>query len=342
MQLPRTTTQTRQTRDMRAARTMILGLCAAAMMGIGLACADQGIVAPNKPEVPSPHADYYNPNCGASYTIVTDDYDDLMAQYGIGTTVDTANVCETWVGNDYTLHAAVVGSSDNVNPSTDDVVQGTDYEGGMITPYAADGSVVAPSDGASGSTAFDVVQADASLRQASYDDPYYGIRSPGDGSCIQPPCPVQSLNTAATLANGAAGQSSSPTPSADRNAAPQFVAHGISRRGVRALVDAAVEISRSAQGHRRFQKVIGKETDTYILDKDTELLIGEEHTDSTTTMTVNHTWKLVNGVYVRDRTEISTAEKIRGRVRPSHTTLTFLNVRLNASAIAPLPTTATP
>lgn len=342
MQLPRTTTRTHRTRDKRGVRAMILALCASTMIGIGLACADQGIVAPNKPNVPSSRADYYNPNCGASYTIITDDYDDLMAQYGIGTSVDTANVCETWVGNDYTLHAAVVGSSDNVNPSTDDVVQGTDYQGGMITPYAADGSVVAPSDGASGTTAFDVVQADASLRQASYDDPYYGIRSPGNGSCIQPPCPVQSLNTTATLTNGATGQSSPPVPSASGNPVPQFVAHRISRRGVRALVDAAVEISLSAQGHRRFQKVVGKNTDTYILDKDTELLIGEEHADSATTMRVNHTWKLVNGVYVRYRTEINTVEKVRGRDRSSHTTLTFLNVRLNAPALAPLPTTGTP
>ncbi len=260
-----------------------------------------------------------------------------MAQYGIGTTVDTANVCETWVGNDYTLHAAVVGSSDNVNPTTNDVVQGTDYQNGTITPYGADGSVVAPSDGASGSTAFDIVQADGSLRQASYDDPYYGIRSPGAGSCIQPLCPAQSLNTTATLANGSAGQTPLPVPSASSNPVPQFVAHMISRRGVRALVDAAVEISRSAHGDRRFQKVAGTKIDTYILDKSTELLIGEEHTDSVATVMVNHTWKLVNGVYLRDRTDINTVERIRGRDRPSHTTLTFLNVRLNAPALAPFP-----
>lgn len=105
----------------------LVSLGAITLISVGLACTDHNMVAPSQPAVPTARADYYNPNCGASYTMITDDYDDVMAQYGVGTTIDTANVCETWIGNDYTLHAAVVGSSDNVNPSTDDIVQGTDY-----------------------------------------------------------------------------------------------------------------------------------------------------------------------------------------------------------------------
>lgn len=71
-------------------------------------------------------------------------------------------------------------------------------------------------------------------------------------------------------------------------------------------------------------------------------MIGEEHSDSVTTMTVSHTWKLVNGMYIRDRTEINSVEKINGRDHPSHTTITFANVHLNAPALAPVTTTVTP
>lgn len=113
--------------------------------------------------------------CGVFITLVTTDYDSGLEPYELAESTDTATVCETWTGNDYVVYAKVIGSSDNV-PEYVEAVHGADYQSGAITPFAANDVPVGPTSSVA-PTAFDLVLADDAQRQASYDDPYYGVRA---------------------------------------------------------------------------------------------------------------------------------------------------------------------
>lgn len=110
-----------------------------------------------------------------------------------------------------------VGSSDNV-PGFVDSVQTVTYESGNIIGYTQPANAAAPGSPV-GSTSFDMLFADNSTVQTSYDYPYYGFSSPDPAACTQPLCAAMSLNTTARLTNGnttcgnITGSSSTPAPS---------------------------------------------------------------------------------------------------------------------------------
>lgn len=244
--------------------------------------------------------------CGVAVTLVTTDYDSGLEPYGLAESTDTANVCETWTGNDYTVYAKVVGSSDNVSGFPEDV-QGADYQAGAITPFAANDQPV----GATASvapTAFDLMLADSAQRQASYDDPYYGVRAVDSctgGAVICQPA-VQLLGEA------------------DATGPP------VNRRGIRKLVEGALELPRGTGLVRRFSRVKGDIAREYLIDPVTELLVGEEYAAPDVRISTRHTWKRVAKGWVRDRTEILSTEGVRGQAVTGRTTLTFLSVQTNA------------
>lgn len=82
----------------------------------------------------------------------------------------------------------------------------------------------------------------------------------------------------------------------------RFARHGITRRGVRVLVDDAEEISRSSEGYRRFRAVLPTETVIRSVDSKTQLLMAEVRAGPTDTMVTRYTWKKVQGGYLRAST----------------------------------------
>ena len=258
-----------------------------------------------------------------------------MSTYGIPATVDTVDICETWTGSDYDYQAIAVGSSDN-QAGIADTVQSVSYQNGYASGYSQDGSSVAPPSSI-GATAFDMIHADNSTIQASYDDPYYGISSPDSSACTQPPCAQQSVNVG-SYQTGEAGSNPAAAPgtSASPNAGPGFVKHGLSRRGVRALVDNAEEIGRSPAGNRRFRSVRGEETITRSIDPKTQLLVAEETASPNRTTHAAYKWSRGAGGYIRHRVDISTVEDIAGRRVKGTSSVVLQNVRIAGRTSAPV------
>lgn len=246
--------------------------------------------------------------------IATDD-DSLMAPYGVGTTIDTVDVCETWTGSDYQYQAVAVGSSDDIPDR--DAVQSLAYDAANLTGYDASGAESAPASDV-GPTSFDFMYADESTRQASYDYPYYGVASPDPSTCLVEPCP--------SMSRGA--REGSTMQLAPVDSLPRFARHGLTRRGVRALVESSDEITRSSDGHRRFRAVLGTETIIRSIDPVTQLLVGEVWIGMADTMTTTHVWKRVVGGYVRERSESATVEIVDAKKVRSSSVVTFHAVRV--------------
>ncbi len=257
-------------------------------------------------------------SCGASFTAISHETDSLMTAYGIGLTVDTVNVCESWTGSDYDYQVTEVGSSDNL-PGFTDTVQTVAYQSGYVTGYTLSGASAADPSGV-GSTLFDLMRADNPTRQASYDSPYYGVSSHDPSTCLQAPCP-------ALLRSAQSAQSTPDT---------LFKRHGLIRRGVRAIVDASEEITRSPNGYRRFRAVQGDATVIRSVDPVTELLMDEESTSPQETMRVTHKWTKVAGGYLRDRSDYISTEIISGKKVTSFGNVELTNVKISDPADPPL------
>lgn len=258
----------------------------ALVLAVGaVACHDAQVVGPTvSRQVAGPVGARAMVSCNASFRLITTTTDSLLAPYGIATSVDTTDVCESWTGSDYAYQATGVGSSDNV-PGYADTVQTVVYQNGAATRYAADGSAVTPAVSTQGSS-FDFLYADNATRQASYDYPYYGIGSPAPGGCTKAPCPVVDRNVPLSARTG--------SPRSDLGA-PVQPYPGLTRRGVRMLLANAREIGRSAEGYRRFESVSSGETHIFSLDPATQLIMAEELAGATDTTEVRHSWQAVAG-----------------------------------------------
>lgn len=280
-----------------------------------VACSDAPVVSADGAGRP-PMRSIQGMSCGASFRMIAYEDDPLMAQHGLPPSTDTVDVCETWTGSDYRVRMRLAGSSEN-GPHSTDAVQHADYEYGSVTGYDANGSISGEASSV-GPTAFDFLYADEATRQASYDDPYYGVY--GGSGCLDPSSPGCEQPMASRVG---------PTSSTARpDSARRFVRHGVTRRGVRALVDAAEEVAPTAEGDRRFRKVKGDEETIFTLDRRTELLVGEEHRGPDGITAARHRWRRDGGGYVRERTEIETTERVGGRDVTSRATVLFQNVRV--------------
>jgi hypothetical protein len=276
-------------------------------------------------------------SCGASFRVISDETDSLMTPYGIGATSDTVDVCESWTGSDYDYQATGAGSSDNL-PGFGDTVQTVTYQGGYVTGYTqSGGSASDPSP--VGSTSFDFVKADDPTRQASYDDPYYGVSSHDPSTCLQAPCPTTMAVKAQQAALPPSG-ALSPIPlrlSASAGLSDTlFTRHGLSRRGVRALVNDSEEITPSAEGYRRFRTITGNVTLVRSIDRVTQLLMAEESTSPEETMTVSHKWTKVVGGYLLDRSDYLSIETIDGKQIRNFGSVQLKNVQVSDPAYPPL------
>lgn len=194
-------------------------------------------------------------------------------------------------------------------------VQDTKYEAGLVTGSTQSGDPVQdPTD--VGTSAFDFMQVDAATQQASIDDPYYGVYSSDGTGCsgTEIQCDVRSAP-----ASAAATSSRSADPKSR---------HGIGRKGIRALLENADEVGRSAEGNRRFVKRKGSVETTFSIDPSTELLVAEETTEPGHQMTVKHKWKRLARGYVRERSEVDDVEMVDGKRHRSRATIEILNVRV--------------
>lgn len=285
------------------------------------ACSETPSVGPARAPVNAAHSLAAMSSCGASFRMIARDDDSLMAPYGIMTTTDTVDVCETWTGSDYQYQALAVGSSDNL-PDFVDSVQSVSYNAGNVTGYAPSGSESAPAS-AVGATAFDFLYADAATRQASYDYPYYGVGSPDQSACLQAPCPNMSVVATSTSSEAS-------------DTLRRYAKHGLTRRGVRALVENAEEISASVEGYRRFRSVRGRETIILSVDPRSQLVMTEESRGPSDTMVTKHLWKRVAGGHVRHRSESEIVEVIDGKRIRNKSAVTFQRVRITDPRFPPL------
>ncbi len=312
---------------------------AVAFAGISvvLACSDARNALSPQPAVPSEVSRLQAmTSCGASFRVITNETDSLMTAYGIGTSSDTVDVCESWTGSDYDYQVSGAGSSDNV-PGFADTVQTIAYQGGYVAGYTQSGAPAANPTNVG--TLFDFALADNPTRQASYDDPYYGVSSHDPSTCLQPPCPVMSrvAPTAPTPTGGASHANLQPQlRSSIVSQDTLFRRFGISRRGVRALVNESQELTPSTKGYRRFQTVKGEMTIVRSVDPVTELLMGEESTAPGETMTVTHKWTKVLGGYLLDRSDYVSTETIERRQIRSFGSVQIKNLRISDPAFAPL------
>jgi hypothetical protein len=309
----------------------------AATITIVLGCSEGDTISPQSKLNSAAFSFVPMSNCGASFRVIANETDSLLVQYGIENTVDTVDICEAWTGSDYDYQVVGVGSSENV-PGVMDTVQTVTYQGGYVTGYTETGANAADPSNV-GPTAFDFMKADNSAVQASYDDPYYGVSSHDPGVCIHPPCAEQSIGVA--QAPPAAAASRLVVPGAVRldiipGQDTLFRRHGLTRRGVRALVDASEEIAPSAQGLRRFKQVKGTTTIVRSIHPLTQLIMAEEWTTPDEDMRMTHQWTRVAGGYVKDRSKYVSVQQIEGRAVTSTGTIQLTNVHITDPAYPPL------
>lgn len=103
-----------------------------------------------------------------------------MAQFELPTTsTEVEEVCETWTGTDYAFSSTTLSESDS-DPNVPEDVLRADFANGQLTPMSGSGTPIdAPT--AVDPTLFDLVNASQDLRDASFDEPYYGVYGGGGG-----------------------------------------------------------------------------------------------------------------------------------------------------------------
>lgn len=292
-----------------------------------LACTDR--TAPKAPARP-PHLDIAT-DCAAAYTMITNEDDSLMAQYGMPSVTDTVRICENWNGSDYAVNVQTLGSSEN-DQSIPDTIQDVAYDAGQATPYDASGNqldpvaMVAPSS-------FDLVAADSALRQASYDDPYYGVRASGvcddpNSSCTIGPadCTEQIECTPIEGSTVASVPGVRLSVSVDRLADPVLDRRGVHRRGIRMLILGADELPRTVQGYRRFRRLVGADTVTLDVHPKFGLIMRQREANADGVTDARHYWVATANGFVRERTEIDGTERVNGRVVPSHAAIRIVGL----------------
>jgi hypothetical protein len=323
-----------------------VGVVAAGVFALAVACSRDE--QPTGLRQRSPNFAASLMSCDASYTLITNEDDSVMAQYGLPNIQDTSNVCESWSGSDYIAHEQDVGSADNIAGFAD-TVQGVGYDAGAFSCFDASGNMIdAPQTETTNS--FDLLAADQALRDASFDDPFYGIRA--NGLCKTGGCPLQlRLGEPAPGDSGAAGpvdcggyiicgprrsihsgwrpRGASRTPAmlaVTRLDSSRFRRHGLSRGGVRALVDASEELEGTPEGDRQFRHIAGQDTVIHTLHGRYQLLVREEHRGPGGRSVAKHFWLMLVDGFVRDHSELEDTEQLQGRTVTSRATIRFVNV----------------
>jgi|SRR5689334_18642762 len=321
-------------RGVHAAATLCVALCVSTAL---TACTDSPVVATKTAFTP-PRKSFAPGSCGASFRVTSYEEDSLAMSYNIPATQDTVDICETWTGSDYTHSVVIVGSSDNYVTSPD-TVQIVTYANGVTSGLDAAGNSVDASQ-SSGSSLFDFMSADQATVQASYDDPYYGVAS---GTSAGPLCddPTYCGSGGFSVKSAATTPSFSVVASSGDNG--KWKKHGLTRHGVRALVDDMDEIDAAPDGGRRFHKMRGGDEIILTVARATQLLIGEETRFANGAVTkVHHTWRQANGGWVKQRTDVDDVEVANGHRYQNHSVFEFSNVQINPNVSVSLSRSSAP
>lgn len=210
----------------------------------------------------------YNPaQCGALFTMTVTEEDLEVTEFDMpSSTSETQEVCETWTGSDYTFSSTTLSESDS-DPNVPEPVERADYQNDQLTPMTA-GGVPVENPASVEPTLFDLLNASQDLRDASFDEPYYGIYGGGGGGNECPPSDPYCNNETNLI----------PADDEMRPVVPpRYSRHNVGRPGVRALIERADEISPLPEGHRRFRRQLQGATLTYVIHPKTQLLLEEEY-----------------------------------------------------------------
>jgi hypothetical protein len=219
------------------------------------------------------------------------------------------------------MSAQVVGSSE-FDVVVRDTVEQVSYANGTISGFDASGAIVDGTTGVGGSganagTAFGFMTADSATRKASFDAPYYAISSASPSLSIS-------------------ANSVSLSVSASTDTTTKYHKKGLSRHGVRALVDAMEEIAPSPEGNRRFRTTRADAEEIVSVDPVSELIVGEEtHYRDGNIVIAKHRWAPTADGWVRTQTDVDSEERAHDQVFPSHSTIKYVSVRIGAVLQAP-------
>ncbi|HEU4994636.1 MAG TPA: hypothetical protein VFT29_07440 [Gemmatimonadaceae bacterium] len=146
------------------------------LLAVG-ACSDRPTSSPRLDTVATrPVASFVAGECVASFRMITFEEDALRAAYDWGLQSDTVDVCESWMGSDYSWKFVTVGTSDRAG-GVYDMARDVSYQNGMMN--VTDQGVVVLTQPIEGANLLDAFATDPGLRAAVYDDPYYAIRALG-------------------------------------------------------------------------------------------------------------------------------------------------------------------
>lgn len=313
-------------------RLVAAGLSVAATI-VAVACSDLGPATnsrhPAAVVVAPPGGGAALPaSCGLSYTVVSVLEDTtLQNQYGIATLVDTARVCETWTGFDYVVDVEQVGSSEPRSEVSDPMYSAR-YGGGQATLLDAYGNPVSDPTTVS-SDAFSLGLASAEERQASYNDPYYGIlQSDEPSGCPGDPTAIVCNSTPAAITQLEPGVAAiaSAAPANPHSAQVGKKEHKLKRKALRALLAASNELPAAANGNRRFGRIDGDVETTIEVDPATELVAAQESRHAMGHTKARLTWAKQNGRWVRERMDVEGLEVVDGQSRATRVTILISNI----------------
>lgn len=308
-----------------------------AALAVLAACTDDRQLTVAKPaDSPASNSSNWAPfTCGVTYQTNTTLLDESLSAYGVPEISESQRTCETWTGSDYRMYVQDTGTSTTDSEVTNDVTT-TWYEYGSTRGFDASGAEVA-STSAVAADAFALGLATPEEKQASYNDPYYGIYQ----SATPEPCPSDptaiicgtggSNNRLPSAANQTISYAGTRNPDAAKVGRKE---HGFRRRALRALLANSDEVDRSADGRRRFRSVKGAEETIIIVDPATELMVGQEVINPAGKTRTRLSWTRFNqrggpNGYVRERMEVE-AEDAQGR-STSRATVTITDISFSGA-----------
>jgi hypothetical protein len=291
------------------------GIAAAVALCAGMAgCADERMTAGTGSLLQPPGSSFRATvaafDCALTYDVVTQTNEAELAPYEVEAVTDTARICETWTGSDYNVEVVQLGSSEPPSDYAEDI-KTVVYQNGTTTAYDVYGNF-AESQPDVGATSFDFVAADDSERQASYNDPYYGVMASEDPNCTEG-CLLMSVS----------GESSAPAANP-----------GIRRGALKGLLKGKTEIAPSAEGFRRFEQVSARGDRSIIsIDPVTELIRRRELWSGGGSLRAELTWARVQNKYVRDRMEMISDELVGTKRYTSRTLVLIRNLHWNPAFV---------
>ena len=270
--------------------------------------------------------------CAVTFGMTVTEEDPELAAEGLPLEVtEEVQVCQTWTGSDYQFQVVTTSNTENATNDVPETIQSAAFTGGQL--LAGDASMNLVGQEPIDATLFDAVNASPDLRDASFDDPYYGV-SGGGGGGSNCPDPQQIQCEQPEMREG--GPVAAPG---------RFERHGIQRRGVRALLDQAEELTAVVPALRRFLVRRGEGTTEFHVDRNSQLIVREIHNAPGQTVTVAHEWqeslskrprnsKAPWPNFVRRRTNIEARERVGDRDVLSRTTITYRRVVVNGVVLS--------